>query len=155
MLGTMIGVGMRAAASAQAQAAPADHPTYQRPRDTAQPKAPPPKATPQAPPVIDHAVTASLQAKVAELQAAIERKEQRIKNLETAHLLSDKILKRADDTIAELRKQVREQQPAVTSAQYRNLQFCLHPDRVASLRDDELTARYTAAFRWLGEQAPT
>ena len=44
-------------------------------------------------------------------------------------------------------------QSVMTRAQYRKLQFCLHPDRVAAFQDVEMTARYTEAFRWLVGQS--
>jgi hypothetical protein len=38
---------------------------------------------------------------------------------------------------------------AMSSKDYRNLVFCAAPDRVAHLKDPELTARFTATTQWL------
>ena len=43
----------------------------------------------------------------------------------------------------------RPQRPVLTASDYRKLQFCLHPDRVAAFNDAGITARYTEAFKWL------
>jgi hypothetical protein len=82
-------------------------------------------------------------AKVSALEAAIERKNKLIEDLNST-------VRRKDDKIAELQRSPRQ---TMTRAQYRNLQFCLHPDRVASAHNEELTARYTQAFRWLADTA--
>jgi hypothetical protein len=63
---------------------------------------------------------------------------------EAARQVENKLMARVD--------QLREQAVTrLTRTQYRNLQFCLHPDRVAPFHDDGITARYTQAFRWLAD----
>jgi hypothetical protein len=69
---------------------------------------------------------------------------------EAARQVANKLMARVD----QLREQLREQSVSrLTRTQYRNLQFCLHPDRVAAFQDEEITARYTEAFRWLVGQS--
>jgi hypothetical protein len=119
----------------------------------APPEAKPAAAKPSPPP--DTPRIAALMAMVSELEAAIKARENCIEHLtaETKRLEAmlrrkEEAIAKLDDTIATLRRGTRQ---TMTRAQYRNLQFCLHPDRVAYAHDEEITARYTQAFRWLAD----
>jgi hypothetical protein len=89
----------------------------------------------------------ALTSRVAELEAANKR-------LDAANL---RLARKTNETLAKLteceRRQGRRQ--FMTREQYHKLQFCLHPDRIAPLKDAELTARFTQAFCWLTDNKPS
>jgi hypothetical protein len=87
-------------------------------------------------PLAEPAAPADLLAKITRLKEVI-----RLVKLERDGLRAEN--ERLKATLA--------QRPTMTAAELRNLQFCLHPDRVAFAKDAALTARYTQAFRWLSE----
>jgi hypothetical protein len=129
---------------------------------------PPRKAAPEgparpaaaAPAAAQPAQTAELnelKARLGALEMTISLNAQHIETLRADVKYRDDIVKKAHAVIAKLKSdnaalaaENNLRNRGLTQNEYRNLQFCLHPDRVASLRDDELTARYTRAFRWLG-----
>jgi hypothetical protein len=107
--------------------------------------APKPKVAPQVPPADEHAII--LKARVREL----ERENKKLAAEAASWQDMAKSRERALKSACECEELCKEDRPVLSRSQYRNLQFCLHPDRVASWRNDELTARYTKAFRWLAD----
>jgi hypothetical protein len=65
------------------------------------------------------------------------------------HAALVKELAQAKARIAELKEALRRTDRGYiwTAKQYRDVEFCTHPDRVAFLNDEALTARFDAAFR--------
>jgi hypothetical protein len=73
---------------------------------------------------------ARLKARIAELESGGEQEKLKARNAEL-----EAALKKADRAFI------------WTAKQYRDIEFCTHPDRVAHLKDEGLTARFNAAFR--------
>jgi hypothetical protein len=94
------------------------------------------------------------QRKLGELETALAHKDQEIARLKAriAELQQERV---GEARIAELKARIADLEAALrktnrgfiwTTKECRNVEFCTHPDRVAFLKDEALTARFAAAF---------
>jgi hypothetical protein len=95
-----------------------------------------------------------LEEHIAELTRNLAAKQAQVADVDLTAVKNNILISKLEDKVAELKKQIvelkrRPQQPVLTASDYRKLQFCLHPDRVAAFNDAGITARYTEAFKWL------
>jgi hypothetical protein len=85
-------------------------------------------------------------AELRQREAEITQLKARIAELETKPSPSD-------DRVAELEAALKKTQRGFiwSMKEYRDVVWCIHPDRVKFLNDDKLTARFDAAFRVVDE----
>jgi len=82
---------------------------------------------------------AQAKARIRQLEAEVARKRETAPQIDPAK----------HDRIAELEAALKKTNRGFvwTAKQYRDVEFCTHPDRVAFLKDEALIARFEAAFR--------